>query len=151
MKRSLLFGLFCLPVGFITNEILRNNGKSDDPGFWIFEICVAVASVLSPSILWYFIIERKNIVNIKRGLTVGLLGVELAHFLSWYFFLLINYLDFFFVGNIIRTYGSVPINPLFGIIAALTYSLVSLFLFGLIHFPIGGLMGGMYARKLQNK
>ena len=42
------------------------------------------------------------------------------------------------------------IDLLLGILAAFTYSLVSLHLFGLMTLPIGGLIGGVYAMMLQN-
>ena len=43
------------------------------------------------------------------------------------------------------------IDPLLGILAAFTYSLVSLPLFGLVTLPIGGLTGGVYAMMFQNR
>jgi hypothetical protein len=146
-----LFGLYNLPVGLLTIIIYLSNGNSDDSGFWIFEFSIAIASFLAPALLWYVIIERKKRLSIKRGIVVGVLSTVLSHFFNWYFFLLIGYVSFMIVGPEGTFSGNDPINPLFAIIAALTYSTVSLFLFGILHLPIRGLIGDMFARKFQHE
>ena len=98
MKKSLWFGICCLPVGLVTDSIINSYRSSEDPDWLTFKICVAIATILFPSILWYVIIERKDIVTIKRGATVGVLSVFLAHFLSFYFFLVIGYFKLEIIG-----------------------------------------------------
>ena len=146
MKKSLWFGICCLPVGLVTDSIINSSRSSEDPDWLTFKICVAIATILSPSILWYLIIDCKDIVTIKRGATVGLLSVFLAHFLSFYFFLVIGFFKLEIIGN---PKGVEVINPFFGILAAATYAFVSLLLFGLIHLPIGALIGGCYATHIK--
>ncbi|HIM73679.1 MAG TPA: hypothetical protein EYM47_02150 [Candidatus Marinimicrobia bacterium] len=138
MKKYFWFGICCLPVGLVTDSIINFYRTSEDRDWLTFKICVAIVAILSPSILWYVIIEHKDIVTIKRGATVGVLSVFLAHFLSFYFFLVIGYFKLEIIGN---PKGVEVINPFFGIVAAATYAFVSLLLFGLFHLPIGALIG----------
>ena len=147
MKKSLWFGIYCLPVVLVTDSIINSYRSSEDPDWLTFKICVAIATILSPSILQYVIIERKDIVTIKRGATVGVLSVFLAHFLSFYFFLVIGYFKLEIIGN---PKDFEVINPFFGIVAASTYAFISLLLFGLIHLPIGSLIGGFYATHIKD-
>ena len=138
MKQSLLFGLFCLPVGLLAIVMNVINYNNYDSSWWRFQFSIAAASILVPAFLWYLIIERKKRLSIKRGIVVGVLGAVLSHYFSWFFILYIGpALD----GEII--------NPLFSMKAALTGSTVSLLLFGLLHLPLGGLIGGCYANYVK--
>ena len=76
---------------------------------------------------------------LSRGITVGFLGAALAHFVCWYLFILSGYIEHLYLGEP----SEKLLGPLEGILAALTYSLVSLPLFGLLTLPIGGLIGGI--------
>jgi ABC-type phosphate transport system permease subunit len=136
MKQSLLFGFYCLPVGLlIIGKLLSDMNNNDERGFWIF---IVTASFSAPAFLWYLIIERKKRLSIKRGIVVGVLGAVLSHYFGWFFILYIGpALD----GEII--------NPLFSMKAALTGSTVSLLLFGLLHLPLGALIGRYYANYVK--
>ena len=90
-------------------------------------------------------IERRERISVSRGITVGLLGAALSHFVCWYLFLLSSYIEYLYLGMSIEN----SIDPLSGILAALTYSFVSLLLFGLIHLPIGALIGGCYVTHIK--
>ena len=138
MKQSLLFGLYCLPVGLLAIVMIFSNSNNDDSGWWQFQLSIATASISVPAFLQYLIIERKKRLSIKRGIVVVVLGAVLSHYFSWGFFMHINSaLD----GEII--------NPLFSMKAALTGSTVSLLLFGLLHLPLGALIGGCYANYVK--
>ena len=139
MKRSLIFGLFCLPAGLIAIAMIFSNNNDYDPGWWRFQFSIAAASILVPAFLWYLIIERKKRFSMKRGIVIGVLGAVLSHYFSWFFFL--------YIGPALL--DGTDVNPLFSMKAALTYSTVSLLLFGLLHLPLGGLIGGCYANYVK--
>ena len=139
MKRSLIFGLFCLPAGLIAIAMIFSNNNDYDPGWWRFQFSIAAASILIPAFLWYLIIERKKRFSMKRGIVIGVLGAVLSHYFSWFFFL--------YIGPALL--DGTDVNPLFSMKAALTYSTVSLLLFGLLHLPLGGLIGGCYANYVK--
>ena len=139
MKRSLIFGLFCLPVGLLAIVMNVINYNNYDSSWWRFQFSIAAASILVPAFLWYLIIERKKRFSMKRGIVVGVLGAVLSHYFSWFFFL--------YIGPALL--DGTDVNPLFSMKAALTYSTVSLLLFGLLHLPLGGLIGGYYANYIK--
>ena len=143
MKQSLLFGLFCLPVGLLAIVMNVINYNNYDSAWWRFQFSIAAASILVPAFLWYLIIERKKRFSMKRGIVVGVLGAVLSHYFSWFFFLYIGpaLLD--------GRDGAFVVNPLFSMKAALTGSTVSLLLFGLLHLPLGALIGGCYANYVK--
>jgi ABC-type Na+ efflux pump permease subunit len=104
-----------------------------------------IAAFLAPCFIWYIMIERRERISVSRGITVGALGAALAHFVCWYLFLLSNYIEKLYLGKLTEY----VLGPLEGILAALTYSFVSLLLFGLIILPIGALIGGCYATHIK--
>jgi hypothetical protein len=155
MKRSLLFGLFCQPVGIITIIFLLKIVKLDESFSnelsWIGTFSVAIATFIASSSLWYLIIERKKLFSISRGVVVGVLSAALSHFLSWNSFLVISSMDFFVFGPIENWDAFHGVDPLAGFLMSFLYSFFSLMLFGLFHLPIFGLIGGICAKKFQNE
>ena len=150
MKHSLLFGLLCSPVGIGVGIILRINdwGVASGDGYGLgFISSAGIAAFLAPCFIWYIMIERRERISVSRGITVGVLGAALAHFVCWYLFLVSSYIEHLYLGESTEK----VVGPLGGILAAFTYSLVSLPLFGLVTLPIGGLIGGVYAMMLQNR
>ena len=150
MKHSLLFGLLCSPVGIGVGIILRINdwGVASGDGYGLgFISSAGIAAFLAPCFIWYIMIERRERISVSRGITVGVLGAALAHFVCWYLLLLSSYIKHLYLGKLIEN----VIDPLLGILAALTYSLVSLPLFGLLTLPIGGLIGGICERIFKIK
>ena len=148
MKHSLLFGLLCSPVGIGVGIILRINdwGIASGDGYGLgFISSAGIAAFLAPCFIWYIMIERRERISVSRGITVGALGAALAHFVCWYLFILSNYIEKLYLGKLTEN----VLGPLEGILAALTYSFVSLLLFGLIILPIGALIGGCYATHIK--
>jgi len=148
MKHSLLFGLLCSPVGIGVGIILRINdwGIASGDGYGLgFISSAGIAAFLAPCFIWYIMIERRERISVSRGITVGALGAALAHFVCWYLFILSNYIEKLYLGKLTEY----VLGPLEGILAALTYSFVSLLLFGLIILPIGALIGGCYATHIK--
>ena len=148
MKHSLLFGLLCSPVGIGVGIILRINdwGVASGDGYGLgFISSAGIAAFLAPCFIWYIMIERRERISVSRGITVGVLGAALAHFVCWYLFILSNYIEKLYLGKLTEY----VLGPLEGILAALTYSFVSLLLFGLIILPIGALIGGCYATYIK--
>ena len=155
MKRSLLFGLFCLPVGIITIIFLLKIVKLDESFSnelsWIFAFSVAIATLIASSSLWYLIIERKKLFSISRGVVVGVLSAALAHFLSWNSFLVISSMGFNVFGPLENWSEFQGVDPLSGFFISFVGSFFSLWIFGLFHLPIFGLIGGICAKKFQNE
>ena len=163
MKHSLLFGLLCSPVGIGVGIILRINdwGVASGDGYGLgFISSAGIAAFLAPCFIWYImierrerisvsrgIIERRERISVSRGITVGVLGAALAHFVCWYLFLVSSYIEHLYLGESTEKL----VGPLEGILAALTYSLVSLPLFGLLTLPIGGLIGGICGRIFKKE
>jgi len=149
MKHSLLFGLLCSPVGIGFGIILRINDWGSEElttGYGLgFISSAGIAAFLAPCFIWYIMIERRERISVSRGITVGVLGAALAHFVCWYLFILSNYIEKLYLGKLTEY----VLGPLEGILAALTYSFVSLLLFGLIILPIGALIGGCYATHIK--
>ena len=148
MKRSLLFGLMCSPVGIGVGIFLRNNdwGVASGDGYGLgFISSAGIAAFMAPCFIWYIMIERRERISVSRGITVGVLGAALAHFVCWYLFILSGYIEKLYLGKSIENI----INPLSGILAALTYSSFSLLFFGLLTLPIGALIGGCYATHIK--
>ena len=148
MKRSLLFGLMCSPVGIGVGIFLRNNdwGVASGDGYGLgFISSAGIAAFLAPCFIWYIMIERRERISVSRGITVGVLGAALAHFVCWYLFILSGYIEKLYLGKSIENI----IDPLSGILAALTYSSFSLLFFGLLTLPIGALIGGCYATYIK--
>ena len=145
MKHSLLFGLLCSPVGIGVGIILRINdwGIASGDGYGLgFISSAGIAAFLAPCFIWYIMIERRERISVSRGITVGVLGAALAHFVCWYLFLVSSYIEHLYLGESTEKL----VGLLEGILAALTYSLFSLPLFGLLTLPIGGLIGGICGR-----
>jgi hypothetical protein len=155
MKRPLLFGLFCLPVGIITIIFLLKIAKLDESFSnelsWIFAFSVAIATLIASSSLWYLIIERKKLFSISRGVVVGVLSAALAHFLSWNSFLVISSMGFNVFGPLENWSEFQGVDPLSGFYISFVGSFFSLWIFGLFHLPIFGLIGGICAKKFQNE
>ena len=150
MKHSLLFGLLCSPVGIGVGIILRINdwGVASGDGYGLgFISSAGIAAFLAPCFIWYIMIERRERISVSRGITVGVLGAALAHFVCWYLFLVSSYIEHLYLGESTEK----VVGPLGGILAALTYSLVSLPLFGLLTLPIGGLIGGICGRIFKKE
>ena len=83
MKHSLLFGLLCSPVGIGVGIILRINdwGVASGDGYGLgFISSAGIAAFLAPCFIWYIMIERRKRISVSRGITVGVLGAALAHF-----------------------------------------------------------------------
>ena len=158
MKHSLLFGLLCSPVGIGVGIILRindwgkenlqiNYGASGDGYGLGFISSAGIAAFLAPCFIWYIMIERRERISVSRGITVGALGAALAHFVCWYLFILSNYIEKLYLGKLTEY----VLGPLEGNLAALTYSLFILPLFGLLTLPIGGLIGGICGRIFKKE
>ena len=150
MKHSLLFGLLCSPVGIGVGIILRINdwGVASGDGYGLgFISSAGIAAFLAPCFIWYIMIERRERISVSRGITVGVLGAALAHFVCWYLFLVSSYIEHLYLGESTEK----VVGPLGGILAALTYSLVSLPLFSLLTLPIGGLIGGICGRIFKKE
>ncbi|SVB72243.1 uncharacterized protein METZ01_LOCUS225097 [marine metagenome] len=150
MKNSLLFGLLCSPVGIGVGIILRINdwGIASGDGYGLgFISSAGIAAFLAPCFIWYIMIERRKRISVSRGITVGVLGAALAHFICWYLFLISSYIEHLYLGESTEK----VVGPLGGILAALTYSLVSLPLFSLLTLPIGGLIGGICGRIFKKE
>ena len=164
MKHSLLFGLLCSPVGIGFGIILRNTDWGSEElttGYGLgFISSAGIAAFLAPCFIWYImierrkrisvsrgIIERRERISVSRGITVGVLGAALAHFVCWYLFLVSRYIEHLYLGESTEKL----VGPLEGILAALTYSLVSLPLFSLLTLPIGGLIGGICGRIFKKE
>ena len=150
MKHSLLFGLLCSPVGIGVGIILRINdwGIASGDGYGLgFISSAGIAAFLAPCFIWYIMIERRKRISVSRGITVGVLGAALAHFICWYLFLISSYIEHLYLGDSTERL----VGPLEGILAALTYSLFSLPLFGLLTLPIGGLIGGICGRIFKKE
>ena len=148
MKRSLLFGLMCSPVGIGVGIFLRNNdwGVASGDGYGLgFISSAGIAAFMAPCFIWYIMIERRERISVSRGITVGVLGAALAHFVCWYLVLLSSYIEKLYLGKSIENI----VDPLSGILAALTYSSFSLLFFGLLTLPIGALIGGCYATYIK--
>ena len=144
----ILFGLLCSPVGIGFGIILRYKdwGVASGDSYGLgFISSAGIAAFLAPCFIWYIMIERRERISVSRGITVGALGAALAHFVCWYLFILSNYIEKLYLGKLTEYI----LGPLEGILAALTYSFVSLLLFGLIILPIGALIGGCYATHIK--
>ena len=142
MKHSLLFGLLCSPVGIGLGIILRiaDWGVASGDSYGLgFISSAGIAAFMVPCFIWYIMIEHRERISVSRGITVGVLGAALAHFVCWYLFLVSSYIEHLYLGESTEK----VVGPLGGILAALTYSLVSLPLFSLLTLPIGGLIGGI--------
>ena len=150
MKHSLLFGLLCSPVGIGVGIILRINdwGVASGDGYGLgFISSAGIAAFLAPCFIWYIMIERRERISVSRGITVGVLGAALAHFVCWYLFLVSSYIEHLYLGESTEK----VVGPLEGILAALTYSLVSLPVFSLLTLAIGGLIGGICGRIFKKE
>ena len=136
MKRSLLFGLVCLPVGIITTvflKIVKFDEAFSNEVWWIFAFSVAIATLIASSSLWYLIIERKKLFSISRGVVVGVLSAALSHFLSWNSFLVISSMGCNGFGPLENWSEFQGVDPLSGFYISFVGSFFSLWIFGLFH------------------
>lgn len=134
--------MLCSPVGIWFGIYLRTNdwGVASGDSYGLgFINSAGIAAFLAPCFIWYIMIERRKRISPSKGVIVGLLGAALAHVICWYLFILSSYIEQFYLGVLTEK----SLGPLEGILAALTYSLISLPLFGLLTLPIGGLIGGI--------
>ena len=146
----MLFGLLCSPVRIWFGISLRTNdwGVASGDGYGLgFINSAGIAAFLAPCFIWYIIIERRKRISSSKGVVVGLLGAALAHVICWYLFLLSSYIEQFYLGVLTEK----SLGPLEGILAALTYSLISLPLFGLLTLPFGGLISGICGKIFKIK
>ena len=142
--------MLCSPVGIWFGISLRTNhwGVASGDGYGLgFINSAGIAAFLAPCFIWYIMIERRKSISPSKGVIVGFLGAALAHVICWYLFILSSYIEQFYLGVLTEN----SLGPLEGILAALTYSLISLPLFGLLTLPIGGLIGGICGKIFKIK
>ena len=142
--------MLCSPVGIWFGISLRTNdwGVAAGDGYGLgFKNSAGIAAFLAPCFIWYIMIERRKRISPSKGVIVGLLGAALTHVICWYLFILSSYIEQFYLGVLTEK----SLGPLEGILAALTYSLISLPLFGLLTLPFGGLIGGICGKIFKIK
>jgi hypothetical protein len=96
-----------------------------------------VAAFVAGTLVWRKVFGHGRKPTFWRGAGVGALVVILAHPLAWYLLFLLLY----FSGEV----GSFPertLDPLRGLVASLTFSAVSLLMFGWATVSIGAAIGG---------
>jgi len=82
------------------------------------------------------------------GAGIGILVSLLAHWLSWYFWMLCHYLCFVLTGGCRGSLGETPVNPVFALAGALVFTAWSLVLLGWITAPAGALLGALCAGRV---
>lgn len=99
-------------------------------GLWM---CIGSASFIVGYSLSYWLVERKTECANSRLVLVGSLIAVLSHWLSWYGFLLVNYVQWKFFG---KALDFDPIDPVMGLGVAWGYSLFSLAFLGWLSLPL---------------
>ena len=119
MKKSLAYGLLCIPIGLAVGIHLTVSALGD--GYNVFIIAAPLAILLTGMLCWKIIMAR---LTYPRALLTGLLTGTLSHWLCWYMLLFI----FYFIPS--GTFSD-RINPLKAIEAAAIYSFYSILFYGL--------------------
>lgn len=127
------FALGALPAsGLIVLWLKVNNSL-----LWLILTSV-VSAFAAGALLWRKVFGRGRRPTLWRGAGVGFLIVIVAHPLAWYLLFLVLY----FSGESVSV-ATRAVNPLNGLGASLTYSAMSLMVFGWVTVPLGGAIGGV--------
>jgi hypothetical protein len=126
LKYSLLFSI--LSALIVASLIPVSAAKGWD-FLWIY---FGITTFLIANTLFSFFIERKGKFNNTRIIIIAIILVPLSHWLFWYGFLVINYIEGIFFNHQMDKIT----NPINGIIGASVYSSVSLIFIAWIQIPI---------------
>ena len=147
IRRSLLMGAFCCPVGVVVGCILVRMANGD--GWEMFPWYAGTAAFLAPATVWWFLVEKKQLYSVLRGSVAGALGAVTAHYLCWYLEIICYNINFWLFADPGSSLEVPPIDPLNGFWGALVFSIYSYLFVGWITIPIGSLIGGIYASGLK--
>ncbi len=149
-KNAIYFGLICSLVGlgfgiFLASAIHFDSSKV------VFAFCIVLSALLVPFVIWLLLIEWPQKLSMIRGLSAGILGVALSHFVSFYLFLIIANIQYWIFGMSVTSLNEQPINLLAGLVYLWFYTVISYSIFGWITFPLGAIIGLVYSRYLIKK
>ena len=126
LKYALLFSILS---ALIVASLIPVSATKGWDFLWIY---FGITTFLIANTLFSFFIERKGKFNNTRIIIIAIILVPLSHWLFWYGFLVINYIE-----GIFFNYQMEKItNPINGIIGASVYSSVSLIFIAWIQIPI---------------
>lgn len=136
--RSICFGFCTCTIGLIVGVFIRVSAIGD---YSEFPYHATSASFLAPTLSWLLIVEKGKNYSKKRGITAGVIGIIIAHYLCWYSLLVVSNIQYHMFGMKIGSLGGPPIDPLSGLIAVLLYTVISYLVVGWITIPAGAFVG----------
>ncbi|NPV78340.1 MAG: hypothetical protein HPY59_18445 [Anaerolineae bacterium] len=142
LKSSLVMGVACAGVGAITGVLVVNvaSGK----GYGWFLVAAPLAGFLAGGTFWRLVAQR-NKRSVLAGAFAGALAGTASHFLCWYLVFAATAVCYALTSRCTDSLGDPPANLLQALVGAAVYSGVSLFFFGWLTIPAGGLLGALLA------
>ena len=143
---TFIMGLLCSLVGFGIGFFISTDMNDSWDYFYIYS---TLASFMTAAFIWWFLVERYEKYTILRGSMAGLLSGLIAHYICWILFLFTMRISYLLFGEPLSSLGEPPMDLYFIPIGALSFSFFSIFIFGWITLPIGGLIGMILAKTLS--
>jgi hypothetical protein len=138
-------GALCLPVGLVVGLLVGSDAIGDG---WEYFFCYTTAAAfLAPALIWRLLVEKRRKMGTLRYLLAGALSAAAAHYLSWYFMIIGENVDYWLLGGPGSSLGNAPIDPLNGVWGAMVYSLYSYVFWGWLTLPAGALIGLFVGRR----
>ncbi|MFC7205215.1 hypothetical protein ACFQJC_17025 [Haloferax namakaokahaiae] len=129
-------GILGIVAGVYSYLRFISSGVNTDPGWVLLVPASGVSSAILGIVLWWWLVDRPDQWTVSRGVISGALTAVLAHPLTWYLLMVINW-----VRGERTSLGERTLDPLQAIAASAVYSVGSLLVAGTETFLIGGLCG----------
>lgn len=145
---SIEMGCLCGIIGFIIGiffYFIADKGVYFD-NFWIYS---TISSSVCGSIIWYFFVIKKN--KYERGVMSGLIISISSQYILWYMKMVERIFCFYFTGNCTNSFGESPPNIFSSLYISAMLLLISLLSFGWVTLPLGGVLGGIMAKRHKER
>lgn len=148
-RNAVFVGLFYSMVGIFIGILVSLFMPSKD--YNLFPVTAGLSAFLTVSILWRLIQGVNKVINIYKGIAIGVLSGIISHYFCWLFLALILTLRDLFFTNIDSGNSNQFLSLELIVFGSFTMSLYSLIVVGWLTISTGALIVGMYSWYLKRK
>jgi hypothetical protein len=155
LLNSLLAAVCFTPIGVLCGLFVLSctSPQTRGEGWGEFPLHAGAAFFLTSFVVWWALVARPGKPGVGRGAIAGLVSGLLAHPVTWYLLICVNWALALLNLRAGPSGGDDPLNPLTGLLGALVFSLGSLLLLGWVTIPAGALVGalvGAWQRRMAS-